>query len=85
MAKMPTDANAKPIPALRPITSEDIVSAESLPMTSDVVRMVTSTGGTYTIGNANNVPLPANMVEYIRVLIGETIAVSGTFTITQMG
>ena len=85
MAKMPTDANAKPIPALRPITSEDLVSTTSAPMTSDVVRLVSSTGGTYTIGTAAGVPLPANLVEYIRVFIGETIAVSGTFTITQMG
>ena len=85
MAKMPTDANAKPIPALRPITSEDLVSTTSTPMTSDVIRMVSSTGGTYTIGNATNVPLPSNMVEYIRVLVGETITVAGTFTITQMG
>ena len=85
MAKMPIDANAKPIPALRPITSQDIVSTTSSPMTSEVVRMVSSTGGTYTIGNATGVPLPANLVEYIRVLIGETITVSGTFTITQMG
>jgi len=61
------------------------VSTTSSPMTSEVVRMVSSTGGTYTIGNATGVPLPANLVEYIRVLIGETIAVSGTFTITQMG
>ena len=85
MAKMPTDANAKPIPALRPITSEDIVSAESLPMTSVVARLVSSSGGTYSIGDATGVPLPANLVEYIRVLPGETITVAGTFTITQMG
>jgi len=85
MAKMPVDANAKPIPALRPFLSEDLVSTTSAPMTSDVARLVSSTGGTYTIGGAVAVPLPANVVEYIRVLVGETILVSGTFTITQMG
>ncbi len=85
MAKMPTDANAKPIPVLRPITSEDLVSTTSAAMTSNVARLVSSTGGTYTIGTAANVPLPANTVEYIRVLVDETITVSGTFTITQMG
>ena len=85
MAKMPVDANSKPIPALRPFLSEDIVDTTSAPMTSDVVRIVSTTGGTFTIGGAVNVPLPANLVEYIRVLKGETIIVLGTFTITQMG
>ena len=85
MAKMPVDANSKPIPALRPFISEDIVDSTSAPMTSDVIRMVSTTGGTYNIGTAVNIPLPANLVEYIRVLKGETITVIGTFTITQMG
>lgn len=84
MAKMPPDANSKAIPVLRPYDTE-VVTGSSAPTTSEVVRLVSAAGASYGLDGATDVPLPAGVVEYIRVYEGEVITVSGQVTITQMG
>ena len=84
MAKMPLDSNSNSIPVLMPLSSEDI-SGVSSPMTTEVVRLVATTVATYNItGHTGVVGLPANIVEYIRVNIGDTITTNGEINITQM-
>ena len=84
MAVMPKDANAKPIPCLRPISTAT-VDGDSAPFTSNVVRLVAAADAFYGVAGVAEVLLPAGVVEYIRVNIGDVLTTSSAVNVTEMG
>ena len=84
MAVMPKDANAKAIPCLRPYSTETVTGSSS-PCTSTVVRLVADVPALYGVEGTAEVLLPAGVVEYIRVNVGDIITTDVAVNVSQMG
>lgn len=97
MALMPTDANSKAIQVLQPGVTQTVTVgaasvATSTAFTSKVVRVVSTTDCHVAVNNtatSTSCYLPAGVVEYYRVVPGETLnfiqnAAGGTVYVTDM-
>jgi len=84
MATQAQDSNSGTIPVVKPSSATDYTGTTTPPLTSNVVRMVSTAGGKYGVNGTATVDLPAGVVEYIRVEYGDTITVSGTFNISEV-
>ena len=87
MSLQPRDANAAPIPVLRPSSTEKItlsgiaVAAAAFSAGVKVVRIVADADVHYAVtgtATASDVYLPAGGVEYIKILPSDTLSVIGT-------
>jgi hypothetical protein len=95
---MATDANARPIPVMKPVSTEKLaittVAASAAARTNEtnVIRIISdvacfySTDGTATTSSAY---LPADTIEYIKLEKGDTLSVitasgSGSMYISEM-
>jgi hypothetical protein len=86
MATQAQDGNSGTIPVVRPASATDYSGTTTPAMSTNVIRLVSIAGGKYGIGAGATatVELPAGVVEYVRVNIGDTIIVSGTFNISEV-
>lgn len=81
---LPPDANAKPIPVLKPISTEKLAitttaaSAATRNLSTNVMRIIADTPCFYRLdgtATTSHVYLPADTIEYIKVEPDDTLSV----------
>ena len=83
MPKMQPDANSKPIPALKPGDAAT-VNGTSSAFTSTIIRITAAADALYGISPTATVSLPAGVVEYVRVDVGDTITTDSAVNVSEM-
>ena len=83
MTTQAKDSNGGGIPCVSPAAAIDYGTGDVAAATSNVLRLVSAAGATYGINSAATVILPANVVEYIKVSIGDVVTVAGTVNVTE--
>jgi hypothetical protein len=95
---MAVDANAKPIPVMKPVSTEKLAlttaaaSAASRTFTTNVLRIVADVGCFYRLdgtATTSHAYLPVDTVEYIKCETGDTLSVilasgTGSMYISEM-
>jgi hypothetical protein len=83
MTTQAKDGNGGGIPCVKPSSAINYTNGNVAAATTNVMRLVSSAPSTYGVNAAASVILPANVVEYIKVDIGDVVTVGGTVNVTE--
>ena len=84
--RLATDSRGGRIQVLKPGTTTTVDNTTGSAFTSGtrVVRLTCTAAANYGFNGSADVPLPANVVEYVRVDEGDAITTSAAIVVTEM-
>ena len=85
MTRLATDSKGGRIQALRPGTTQTVNgTGTAFSQSTRVVRLTATAAANYGLDGVAEVPLPAGIVEYIRVNPGDVLTTSAAIVATEM-